>query len=82
MLATMAQSGERESGGRPKKRFQRGTIKLSDLGLGKTQSHRWQQLAKISEKKFEDFLARFKVELDLQGSGGLKYNKLLFLIGR
>jgi len=52
-------------GGRPeKKQLQNATVsqkpKLEDLGIEKTQSHRWQLMADIPEDKFEQHIAETK----------------------
>ena len=41
----------------------RTALRLTDLGISKMQSHRWQKIAGISEKEFEAFLAKRKAEL-------------------
>jgi len=38
---------------------------LNEVGLHRLMALRWQYLAKIPEKKFESFLAKFKAELEL-----------------
>ena len=56
MLAEMAQRGERDDGRgnrNPALKSQAATPKLSDLGVTKSQSSRWQQLAALSEPEFE-----------------------------
>jgi N6-adenosine-specific RNA methylase IME4 len=53
LLRDMAENGEREVGGRPEKRLHAETVKLADLGVSKTQSHRWQQLAALDDDVFE-----------------------------
>jgi hypothetical protein len=48
LLAEMREQKERKGDGRPEKRLQGATVllpKLSDLGVSKTQSSRWQRLA-------------------------------------
>src|SRR5262249_34030057 len=52
LLIEMAELGERDSGKgnrNPVLKSQAATPKLSDLGISKTQSSRWQELARISE---------------------------------
>jgi hypothetical protein len=52
----MAERGERDSGKgnrNPVLKLQAATPKLSDLGISKTQSSRWQELARISGHTFE-----------------------------
>jgi len=58
LLAQMAQRGERESkGGDRKSKSQPETLipKLSDIGVTKTQSSRWQQMAALSKDQQEAF---------------------------
>jgi hypothetical protein len=59
LLAEMAERGERQGGGRPTKRSRGATVStLSDLGITKDQSSRWQKLAGLPEQEFEDKIAR------------------------
>jgi hypothetical protein len=56
LLIEMAERGERDSGKgnrNPVLKSQAATPKLSDLGISRTQSSRWQELARISEPTFE-----------------------------
>jgi N6-adenosine-specific RNA methylase IME4 len=56
LLIEMAELGERDSGKgnrNPVLKSQAATPKLSDLGISKTQSSRWQELARISDDTFE-----------------------------
>jgi N6-adenosine-specific RNA methylase IME4 len=56
LLIEMAERGERDSGKgnrNPILKSQAATPKLSELGISKTQSSRWQELARISDHKFE-----------------------------
>jgi len=56
LLIEMAERGERDSGKgnrNPVLKSQAATPKLSDLGISKTQSSRWQELARISDHTFE-----------------------------
>ena len=46
----MAKSGERETGGKPKRSD---GATLSDLGISGGQSSSWQQLAAVSKEQFE-----------------------------
>lgn len=53
-------------GGRPEKRLQAATVsreaRLQDMGIEKTQSHRWQQIATVPEARFEQYLEERKTE--------------------
>jgi len=74
---------ERDLGGRPEKNSsRRGTSYqeiLKKVSLGHSIAHRWQKLNSIPEKKFEGFLARFKVEVDLPGESGEEFkSKMVF----
>ncbi len=55
MLIDMAERGERRGDGR--KRLHDETVSLEDLGIDKTQSHRWQLLIRMDEAEFEAELA-------------------------
>jgi phage N-6-adenine-methyltransferase len=62
LLQEMADRGERDKGqGGDRKSQSRGaTVKLSDLDISKTQSSRWQKLAKLSDRDFESKVEAFK----------------------
>lgn len=51
LLKEMGTNGQRALEGRPAKQSHAATI--SDLGISKTQSSRWQQLAEVPSKQFE-----------------------------
>jgi hypothetical protein len=56
LLIDMAERGERDTGKgnrNPVLKSQAATPKLSDLGISKTQSSRWQELARIPDHTFE-----------------------------
>jgi len=56
LLTEMARNGERDSGKgnrNPALKSQAATPKLADLGVSKTQSSRWQQLAALSKREQE-----------------------------
>jgi hypothetical protein len=48
--------------GRPSKKESQPAILLSDLGISKDHSHRWQKLARIDEDDFNAHLESFKTE--------------------
>src|SRR5258707_13869430 len=62
LLAEMATKGERDEGkGGDRKSQSRGdTVKLSDLGVTKTQSSRWQRSARLSDRAQEAMIERRK----------------------
>lgn len=61
LLAEMKERGERQGDGNPKLQRSRGATveppKLSDLGVSKTQSSRWQKVAALDDGDFEDKVA-------------------------
>ena len=60
LLKLAKQAGQRETGGRPKKRSGDRTVfsaTLSDIGISKNQSSQWQELAEIPKAEFERVLA-------------------------
>lgn len=63
MLAQMAERGDRDTGKgnrNPDLKLQAATPKLSDLGVTKTQSSRWQKKAALPLEKQEELIARAK----------------------
>jgi hypothetical protein len=67
LLAEMAESGERDTGKgnrNPALKSLYATPKLADLGVTKTQSSRWQQLAKLPEAVFEKKVEAAKVKAE------------------
>lgn len=58
LLIEMRESGERASGGDVRKEFRPAT--LSDIGVTKTQSSRWQKLAQMPDDTFETRLETLK----------------------
>jgi hypothetical protein len=59
MLIEMAEKGERDNGKGNRNavlKSQAGTPKLADLGITRSQSSRWQLLAKLSVEEFEKAL--------------------------
>jgi hypothetical protein len=55
ILAAMEKRGGARDG---KTELPKGTPLLSDIGITKKQSHRWQQVASVPDKKFEAHVAR------------------------
>ncbi|MGD0073341.1 MAG: MT-A70 family methyltransferase [Candidatus Binataceae bacterium] len=62
LLAEMKRTGERDAGegGDRKSRSQADTVKLSDIGISKNQSSRWQKLGALADDKFEAALGKGK----------------------
>jgi hypothetical protein len=63
MLAEMAERGERDNGKgnrNPGLKSHAGTPKLADLGITKSQSSRWQHLARLTPEEFERTVAHRK----------------------
>ncbi len=56
LLKEMAESGERDAGGRGRIES-RPAIQLSALGISLSQAFRWQQIAKVPEKTVEQYVA-------------------------
>jgi hypothetical protein len=56
ILIGMARRGERAGRGDAQK-LQHATFQLSDLGVEKTQSHRWQAIAEVPNKLFEEYIS-------------------------
>jgi hypothetical protein len=71
LLREMAERGERQGDGKPK-RSHGATVspKLSDLGVSKTQSSRWQALAALPLDKFEQRVERLALRINQEVSGG------------
>ena len=61
VLILAKETGEITHGGDRKSRLEEQTLKLSDIGIGKFQSHVTQQLAKLSEQVFEERIEATKV---------------------
>lgn len=53
LLKEMAETGERQTAGRPEKRSHEVTISLAGIGVTKMQSSRWQKLGAMDEETFE-----------------------------
>jgi len=62
LLIEMAETGERAAPGRPEKRSPGATIILKDMALTKSQSSRWQALARLDEDVYERRAAAAKRE--------------------
>lgn len=79
MLAEMA----KDVGGRPPKTYcnvqQVSTSTLTDLGIERTQSHRWQTIASLPDETFEAHVSRVKASAtgELTSAGVLKLAKQL-----
>jgi phage N-6-adenine-methyltransferase len=69
LLDKMKQRGERHEGRGRKERSQPATVKLSDIGVTKTQSSRWQRLAAlpVEEQEQRIELAKRKAEAAIDG---------------
>jgi phage N-6-adenine-methyltransferase len=80
LLIEMKESGERDSGngGDRKSQSQSATMKLADLGVSKTQSSRWQHLAKLSDDKFEERVERAKSLAENSTTSSPEYHKATF----
>lgn len=68
MLIEMAAKGTRHKG-RPEKDGQR--VSLSELGIEEKRSSRWQWLARLSETRFETYIAETKAEAEPLTASGL-----------
>ena len=56
MLRESAEAGEREGrGGDRKSKSQRATLKIGDLGITKSDSSRWQQMAALPAEQFDEW---------------------------
>ena len=62
LLAGMAEAGDRDvgRGGDRKSQSHPATVKLSDLGVSRSQASRWQQSASLPEPEFEAWLGETK----------------------
>lgn len=66
------------SKGRPEKMSHDATFKLDDLGINRTQSSRWQQIAQIPEDVFEEYLKKtIEEEMELTTNGVVRLAKEL-----
>jgi DNA N-6-adenine-methyltransferase (Dam) len=59
-LLAMAESGERETGGKPSQAARVTKVKLKDIGVSESQSSRWQQLAALPQDAREERIERAK----------------------
>jgi len=70
---------DRQNGGRPEKRLQDDTVSkptLSDLGIEKADSSRWQQIAQLPAKAFENYISESRDEdQEMTTSGVLRLAK-------
>lgn len=63
ILKKMKETGEREGqGGDRRSKLPAGTLKLADLGINKSESHRFQKIAEIPKKLFEEEISTTKSE--------------------
>jgi N6-adenosine-specific RNA methylase IME4 len=74
LLSETAKSGQRDrgKGGDRKSRSQVATVKLSDAGVTKSQSSRWQAQASVPEKDFEEWAVSTKAKGDELSSNALR----------
>lgn len=74
LLREMATSGERDAGqgGDRKSQSHDETVKLDDLGISKSQSHRWQTEAQVPDEEFEQYVAETKANGEELTSIGLR----------
>lgn len=69
MLAAM----EKRKGGTPKKLVSHDeTPALDDIGVSRTQSHRWQRIADVPEEAFEQYIAEKREVGEITTAGALK----------
>jgi ParB family chromosome partitioning protein len=78
MLAEMKENGGRQTAGRPEINGSAALPLLGTLGVTKTQSSRWQQLAKLAEEKFEERLRRAKLAAENSTTSAPGYSKVDF----
>jgi phage N-6-adenine-methyltransferase len=74
LLIELRENGGRDPGhGDRKSGLQTATPKLEDLGVTKTQSSRWQGLARLPEEKFEEKLQRAKASAENSTTSAPRY---------
>jgi len=68
LLTEMARRGERSTGGKP---LQAATVTtLSEMGVERTQAHRWQQVASLPEPEYEAYKAEVRADGDIISTAG------------
>lgn len=75
ILIAMAERGERrsQSDGRPSEVLHDATLNLDDLDIERTQSHRWQAIARIPDDDFEEHIRTTKEREDELTSRGIEW---------
>lgn len=81
LIFEMRESGELASIGRPEKRSHDAILNLSDVGIDRSQAHRWQQIATIPTNDFEKYIVGTKeTGKELTTAGALKLAKKIAAI--
>lgn len=85
LLEEQKEKGERDAGmgGDRKSLSYHGSVKLSDLDITFNQSSRWQQIAKIPDEKFDEYISVMKeADKELTSKGLYELAKLLKRVAR